>query len=61
MYTAIIPRLQEAMQDPKGENPSDGRRFMKVTTAGLYVAETPWREGGVEKPLGDAKLTNVGC
>ena len=61
MDTAIIPGLQEAMKDPKGKNPSDGRCLLEVTTASLYVAETPGREGGVEKPLGDAKLTDIGC
>ena len=61
MDTAIVIGLQEATKDPKGKNPSDGRRLLVVTTAGLYIAETPWREGGVEKPLGDGKLTNIGC
>ena len=61
MDTAIIPGLQEALQDPKREGPSDSRRLLEVATASLYIAETPWREGGVEKPLGDRKLTDIGC
>ena len=61
MDMAIVIGLQEAMKDPKGKNPSDGRRLLVVTTAVLYIAETPWRESGVEKPLGDGQLTNIGC
>ena len=61
MYTAIIPGLQEALQGPKGEGQSYGHCLLEVATAGLYVAETPSREGRVEKPLGDGQLTNIGC
>ena len=61
MDTAIIPGLQVALQDTKGKNPLDSRRLTEVATAGLYVAETPWREGGVEKSLGDNELTDIGC